>query len=135
MGQATRWATVLTVGLAALIAFLTLRPPIETGMPAGSDKIYHFVAFAALSFPLAVVRPRWSTFLLVLFTAYGAAIEIIQPYVGRSGEWADLLADVTGIAGGIAAGFLIRHLGLRKRDGHLAAGDAPGDTVNHSRVE
>ncbi|MDO5736483.1 MAG: VanZ family protein [Propionibacteriaceae bacterium] len=128
MRQATRWAMVMTVVLAAVIAFLTLRPPIETGMPAGSDKLYHFIAFAALSFPLALVRPRWSAGLLVLFTAYGAAIEIIQPYMGRSGEWADLLADVTGILGGIAAGLLIRHLLQQKRGGRQSAGGMPGST-------
>lgn len=116
MRRATRWAILLTVALAVVIATLTLTPPIQTGMPAGSDKSYHLVAFVALTVPLATVRPRWGAALFVLFSAYGAAIEFIQPHVGRSQELADLIADMAGVALGLVLGLLIRRLVRRPSD-------------------
>ncbi len=110
MRQATRWSILLTIALATLIAILTLMPPVETNMPAGSDKAYHLLAFLALAFPLAAVRPRWSGALFFLYCAFGVVIEIIQPYVGRSRELADLFADMVGIALGIALGFLAQRV-------------------------
>ncbi|RMB59878.1 VanZ family protein [Tessaracoccus antarcticus] len=110
MRQATRWSILLSVALATVIALLTLMPPTQVDVPAGGDKFYHFTAFVALAFPLAVVRPRWSVVLFVVYSAYGAAIEIIQPYVGRSREVADLLADMVGIAVGMLLGLLVRRL-------------------------
>ena len=107
MRQATRWAVVLTIALATVIAALTLTPPVPVDMPAGSDKSYHFLAFMALALPLSTVRPRWSPALLIAFTAYGAAIEVIQPYVGRSREFADIVADVLGVASGLVLGLLV----------------------------
>lgn len=124
MRQATRWSVLLTIALAIVIAILTLTPPIQMDMPAGSDKSYHFLAFAALALPLATVRPRWSPALLVVFSAYGAAIEIIQPYVGRSRELADLIADVVGIVCGLVLGWLVRRIFLRRRrEEHQRRGD------------
>lgn len=115
--RATRWSVLLTVVLAVVIALLTLTPPVQTGMPDGSDKAYHFLAFAALALPLAVVRPRWSGWLFVLHAAFGAAIEIIQPYVGRSRELADLFSDMAGIAFGIVVGIVV-HLLIRRSRHH-----------------
>ena len=92
MHHATRWAMLLTIALAVVIAALTLTPPMPVEMPVGSDKSHHFIAFVALALPLATIRPRWSAVLFVVFSAYGAAIEVIQPFVGRSRELADLAA-------------------------------------------
>lgn len=108
--QATRWAILLTIALAAVIAVLTLMPPSQVEMPGGSDKTYHFMAFVALALPLAAVRPRWGVVLFVVFSGFGAAIEVIQPYFGRSREAADLVADMSGLATGMVLGFLIHRL-------------------------
>ena len=110
MKQATRWAILLTVALGAVIAILTLMPPSQVELPEGSDKSYHFLAFTALALPLAVVRARWSAVMFVVFTAYGAGIEVIQPYVGRSRELADLMADMAGIGTGMVLGALTHRL-------------------------
>ena len=107
---AIRWSILLTIALATAIAILTLMPPTQVDMPSGSDKPSHFIAFLALALPLGIVKPRWAGVLFLLFTIFGAAIEIIQPYVGRSREVADLIADVAGIACGMALGLLVRHL-------------------------
>jgi VanZ family protein len=87
----------LTLVIALAIAALTLTPPgaSEPGI-AGGDKLVHFLAFAVLAMPMAYAR-RLPLFLIILAgVAYGGLIELIQPYVGRSGEWGDLLADGLG---------------------------------------
>ena len=86
--------------------------PLEAPPPApeGSDKLVHFVAFAALAFPLA----RTGRFgLLPVFigaSAFGGAIELIQPSFNRSADINDWLADVVGVILGIGLGLLYRRL-------------------------
>lgn len=90
-------AYVLTLFLAAAIAALTLAP-MPSGLPSmpGQDKIAHFMAFAVLAVPLAWRYPRKWAVLALMVAAYGGLIEIIQPYFGRSMEFADFLADGAG---------------------------------------
>jgi VanZ family protein len=42
--------------------------------------------------------------------AFGGLIEIVQPYVGRGAEWADLVADGLGAALGVSLGLFIRKI-------------------------
>ena len=92
-----------TLALAALIGFLTLTPIQNTGVP-GTDKSHHLIGFAALALPLSFSRPRLAPWVVLAAIAYGGVIEIIQPYVGRSGEVLDLAADAVGAVIGGAAG-------------------------------
>lgn len=89
--------------LAVVIAVLTLGPAPQSGVP-GSDKLHHLLAFAVLAFPLPAARPRLAPWVLLAIIGYGGLIELIQPYVGRQAEWADLAADAAGGAIGAAAG-------------------------------
>ena len=95
--------TVLTV---AMLWPLEAPPPA----PEGSDMLVHFVAFAALAFPLA----RTGRFgLLPVFigaSAFGGAIELIQPSFNRSADVNDWVADVVGVILGIGCGLLYRRL-------------------------
>lgn len=111
-----------TIVLAAIIAVLTLAP-MPAGGPAGADKAYHVLAFACLAFPLPLVRPRWTVWVILGVIAYGGVIEVIQPFFGRQAEWADLVADGVGaILGAIVA----RQLGLwLRRSGGLNDKDDP----------
>lgn len=93
----------VTAVLAVVIAVLTLAP-MPAGGPAGSDKVYHVLAFAALAFPLPLVRPRWTVWVILGVIAYGGVIEVIQPFFGRQAEWADLVADGIGAAVGAVTG-------------------------------
>ena len=61
-----------------------------------SDKLYHLIAFAALTFPSALLHVPLSRVVLIFAILFGALIEVIQPYVGRSGSWEDFLADIFG---------------------------------------
>jgi len=93
--------------LAVVVAYLTLTPvavPIE---PDGRhvDKLYHFVAFAALVFPVIATAPRRWVWAAPLAVAFGGAIELIQPFVNREAEWLDFLANNLGVAAGVWAGF------------------------------
>ena len=99
-----------------LIVTLTLSVamlwPLEAPPPApeGSDKLVHFIAFAALAFPLA----RTGRFgLLPVFigaSAFGGVIELIQPSFNRSADVNDWVADVVGVILGIGLGLLYRRL-------------------------
>lgn len=61
---AWRWlphlGLALGAGVAALTGFLTLTPvevPEEAGF-VGIDKVFHFIAFASLVFPVIATAPR-----------------------------------------------------------------------------
>lgn len=95
----------MTVVLGAVIAVLTLAPISSSDVP-GSDKLHHVLGFAALAFPLPFVRPRLALSVALGVIAYGGMIELIQPYFGRTAEWADFLADIVGAALGAALGAL-----------------------------
>jgi VanZ family protein len=95
--------SAVTTVLAVIIAVLTLAP-MPSGGPAESDKIYHVLVFACLAFPLPLVRPRWTVWVILGVIAYGGVIEVIQPFFGRQAEWADLVADGIGAAVGAVTG-------------------------------
>lgn len=63
------------------------------------DKAAHFIAFGLILWSVGVLfrrLPRLWAAALVL--ASGAAVEVIQGFVGRDADWGDLLADALGIA-------------------------------------
>lgn len=105
-----RCAMRLTWLCAGAIAVGTLTPAPQLPDAPGSDKLHHIIGFCALCLPLALSQTvamwKWVGSALV----YGAAIEVIQPHINRSGEWADLIADAIGI--GIAIGLGLAHAKL-----------------------
>ncbi len=107
----TSAAVLLTLVFASVIALGTLSPPGDGDpLPIG-DKPLHMIAFAVLVLPLGWVRPRWFIPLGLVALAYGGLIEVLQPYVGRYGEWPDLLADGVGVVLGLIPGQLRRRRG------------------------
>ena len=101
-----------TLALAALIGFLTLTPIQNPGVP-GTDKSHHLIGFAALALPLSFSRPRLAPWVILAAAAYGGAIEIIQPLVGRSREVLDFVSDAAGAVIGGAAGVALWRLRRR----------------------
>ncbi len=102
---------LLSIGLAATIAALTLMP--QASMPAGPqgvDKVYHMVAFAALIFPTALLRPKSCLRFGCLAILYGGIIEAIQPVFGRSADMSDFWADGLGVGIGIFLGLAARRI-------------------------
>jgi len=101
-----------TLALAALIGFLTLTPIQNPGVP-GTDKVHHLIGFAALALPLSFSRPHLAPWVILATAAYGGAIEIIQPLVGRNRELLDFVSDAAGAVIGGAAGVSLGRLRRR----------------------
>lgn len=91
-----------TIIIAVVIGMATLTPVEELPAVSGSDKLYHLISFAILTLPIAVIRPKALRVILILSVGYGGAIEVLQPLVDRNCELADFLADVGGVAIGMA---------------------------------
>ena len=98
---------IVTLTLTIAMLWPLETPPLA---PEGSDKLMHFIAFAALAFPLA----RTGRFgLLPVFigaSTFGGAIELIQPSFNRSADINDWIADIVGVILGISLGLVYRHL-------------------------
>ena len=105
-----RYAVGITAGLALAIGYLSLSP-LETLPPApGSDKLHHFIAYAALCFPLLFKDAKLARYVLPLGIFYGGLIEVIQPFVNRYGEWFDFAANAAGCLIGYALARLAQKL-------------------------
>ncbi len=72
------------------------------------DKLYHMMAFAALVIPAALFDRGAVRRMVIGGLILGAAIEFIQPSVGRDADLTDFLADATGLVLGLCLGWLFR---------------------------
>jgi len=100
-------AKIITGFFVVAILVGTLFPVSQLPEVDGGDKAAHLIAFALLALPLNLAgHPRW-LLLNTGFVLFGGAIEFIQPFVGRHGEWLDLGADMIGVVVGllVARGF------------------------------
>ena len=88
---------VITLILLTSIATLSLWPASYLPSVPGTDKTHHFIAYAALMFPTALKQPKYTLAITFGFIAFSGAIELIQPYVNRYGEWLDLVANTLGV--------------------------------------
>ena len=95
-----------------LILTVAMLWPLESPPPApdGSDKVIHFIAFAALSFPLARTGRIGLLPVFVGASTFGGLIELIQPSFNRSADIADWVADIIGVVLGIICGLIYRRL-------------------------
>lgn len=128
LSSATGLALGTTLILALGLAVATLTPLPRVVSVGGGDKLHHVVGFAALILPIAVLRPRWLLVAAPVMLLYGGLIELIQPFVGRSCELADWLADGVGVALGSVFGGALHLAGrwlMRLRRGGPTAEDAP----------
>ena len=107
-----RYGVLVSLGLAVIIAVLSLTPVPDTPLVGGSDKLHHFIAYAAIALPLGLQAHgwRWSVIALGACFLFGGMIEIIQPYVGRQGEWADVGANILGSSAGFVIGAVMANI-------------------------
>ncbi|MBM4193792.1 MAG: VanZ family protein [Gemmatimonadetes bacterium] len=104
----SRW---IAPGLwAVLIETLTSWPRLPSVGPQGSDKLGHLAMFAVFAFLVARAlepgRPSLRTVAIVAaaMAAWAALDEVHQMFIpGRSGEFADWVADVAGAGLGLLA--------------------------------
>ena len=66
------------------------------------------MAFAALVIPAVLFDRGAVSWMVIGGLILGAAIEIVQPSVGRDADVMDFLADATGLALGLGLGWLLR---------------------------
>lgn len=99
-----RAAPWLTLFLALAIGYLSLSPLDDLPKAPGGDKLHHFIAYASLTFPMMFADAQQWRRIMLPAIAYGGAIELIQPYVNRYGEWLDFAANSAGclIGAGLA---------------------------------
>ena len=103
----------LTLAVTLTLTVAMLWPLEAPPAPEGSDKLVHLIAFAALAFPLARTGRIGLLPVFIGASAFGGAIELIQPSFNRSADINDWVADVVGVALGIGCGLLYRHLRRR----------------------
>ena len=97
----------------SLVLTIAMLWPLDQPPPApeGSDKLVHFVAFAALAFPLSCTGRFGQHAVFIGASAYGGVIELIQPSFNRSADINDWIADIVGVVLGIGCGLLYRRIG------------------------
>ncbi|WP_020586172.1 VanZ family protein [Desulfobacter curvatus] len=104
-----RWKTLTLIILTIITVFSLL--PLDALPPApGTDKIHHFIAYAMLMLPAAVRKPANWVLLGLFFVLYSGAIELIQPFINRYGEWMDMFANSSGVICGAVIGGLINFI-------------------------
>lgn len=79
------------------ISLATLLPAEQLPSAPGSDKLHHVIGFAAWTIMIAAGNYKRFSYLCIFIWLWGGAIEIIQPYVNRYGEWADFAGDSLGV--------------------------------------
>ena len=65
------------------------------------DKVYHFIAFFCLAFPLSLVQPTRIIWVFLGVMAFGGSIELIQSFMDRQASLADIVANGTGATAGV----------------------------------
>lgn len=102
----------------ALVAALAVALYPLAGAPSGNDdKVQHFAAFYALTLLGAAAYPsrRALVWLILILSAHGALIEILQPLppFGRDRDLFDWIADNIGIAAAVLPILLAQWRGRR----------------------
>ena len=103
------WISI-TLFILTVITVLSLYPLEELPPVPGSDKTHHFIAYAMLMFPTALRKPDYLPAICLFFICWSGAIELLQPFVNRYGEFQDLAANITGLVFGLLAVKLIKWL-------------------------
>jgi VanZ family protein len=107
LAHARPWA-IASVLLVALVVWGSLRPGVESPPIGHLDKVEHFsvYAFLAVWFTGLFAREQFWKVALALATL-GLAMELLQTtmQLGRQGDVWDEVANVTGIATGLALAF------------------------------
>ncbi|GHA06912.1 hypothetical protein GCM10008090_15750 [Arenicella chitinivorans] len=101
-------ALLCSLGLLVVITVLSLTPLPQLPEMPGTDKLHHFIAYAALMFPVAFAQLRHRVWLALGFFVWSGSIELIQPMVNRYGEWLDLAANGLGLLLGYLIAVLMR---------------------------
>ncbi len=94
---------------ACAVVYFTLQPGPSGSVFTWWDKLQHFIAYGTLSLLAGLTAQSWRRALLyaLLLALAGYALEFIQPYVGRSYDLADALANALGCIFGFGASRIV----------------------------
>jgi len=106
---ARHWLLASIAGLGAITA-ASLAPLPQLPSMSGGDKIHHLIAYGLLAIPVVLRKPRNWSLIILFFVAWSGVIELVQPYVHRYAEWADLLANCAGLSLGIVCAISLRRV-------------------------
>ncbi|MBA7549549.1 hypothetical protein ES705_42037 [subsurface metagenome] len=100
-----RISRILAVAAAVTILVLSLLPKEAISNVSISDRFMHFTAYAVLSFLayfsfIKSINIKLVVIIIVACFVYGAAIELLQPLVGRNRENMDILINAAGVFSG-----------------------------------
>ena len=109
-----RTGMILTFVFVLIICLGTLTPLPQVVYVPGTDKWHHFLAFATLTYPLTAASRRCWLLIVPFRLAFGASIEIIQPYVNRFRDMADFTADAVSVLIGFSFGVIGYFLKTKK---------------------
>jgi len=102
-----RRAAAVCFGLAIIVGSLSTGASGSLPLP---DKLQHFLSYGGWM-ALVAASPRHVGRILAyagVIVLVGLAIEAVQPFVGRQASVYDLLANLAGIAVGLAGGLALR---------------------------
>lgn len=80
-----------------IISWSTLTPLDQLPPVPGSDKLHHVIGFGGWALMSAFGPSRRFLVMALVIVCWGGAIELIQPSINRYGEWADFIANSTGV--------------------------------------
>lgn len=97
-------AVLALVVLGASLAPIPGSVSTASGGAVGADKLLHAVGYAGLTFAVATAvstrNPRRLAGVVLAVTAFGAGVELVQPFVGRTASLWDALANLVGSLAG-----------------------------------
>jgi len=103
------WIAFTLTALTA-ITVLSLWPLDALPPVPGTDKIHHMIAYAFLTIPTALRKPKGWVLYGLFFIAYSGAVELLQPLVNRYGEWLDMAANTAGVVSGLLVAAILKSL-------------------------
>ena len=106
-----RYGLLLSGLILCVITVCSLIPPTQEQAPVVyTDKIFHMLAYAALTFPCSHNIPK--KHLVWGFSAFlwGAGIECLQPSFGRTADVLDAICNGIGALVGILSAILLGRL-------------------------
>lgn len=102
------WFTLVFIAIATVLLLLPVQNVPRA--PQINDKLAHVLLFMVLTLPALVARLARAWFIVLSAAGYGIIIELIQPMTGRGFEYADILANLGGVAVALVLAPMVRRL-------------------------
>ncbi|MEL6120496.1 MAG: hypothetical protein AAFN44_05970 [Pseudomonadota bacterium] len=108
-----RYGVVLSLIALAVITGGSLVPRESGGDVGSADKVLHLVAYAVAILPLTQHKTQTRLIFAIGVLIWSGAIELVQPFVGRSASLLDLASNAAGLLLGLALGVLLDRVAFK----------------------